>query len=51
MLGTMLRHAHTYLLQRDSGSLIAGSSTERVGFDRAIDQSIAEAIHQAAPRG
>lgn len=50
MLGTILRHDHTYLLQRDSGSLIAGSSTEHVGFDRAIDQSVVAAIHDRASR-
>jgi glycine oxidase len=50
MLGTILRHDHTYLLQRDSGSLIAGSSTERVGFDRAIDESVVRAIHTRASR-
>jgi glycine oxidase len=50
MLRTILRHDHTYLLQRDSGSLIAGSSTEHVGFDRAIDDSVVRAIHARASR-
>ncbi|HEY3826973.1 MAG TPA: glycine oxidase ThiO [Bryobacteraceae bacterium] len=50
MLGTILRHQHTYLLQRDSGSLIAGSSTERVGFDRTIDEGIVGDIHVRASR-
>jgi glycine oxidase len=50
MLGTILRHDHTYLLQRDSGSLIAGSSTEHVGFDRTIDESVVRAIHARASR-
>jgi glycine oxidase len=50
MLGTILRHDHTYMLQRDSGSLIAGSSTEHVGFDRTIDQSVVRAIHARASR-
>lgn len=50
MLGTILRHDHTYLLQRDSGSLIAGSSTERVGFDRTIDESVVRAIQNSASR-
>jgi glycine oxidase len=50
MLGTILRHQNTYLLQRDSGSLIAGSSTERVGFDRTIDESVVRAIHARASR-
>jgi glycine oxidase len=50
MLGTILRHENTYLLQRDSGSLIAGASTEHVGFDRTIDESIVQAIHARASR-
>jgi glycine oxidase len=50
MLGTILRHENTYLLQRDSGFLIAGSSTERVGFDRAIDEGVVQAIHTRASR-
>lgn len=48
MLGTILRHGHTYLLQRDTGTLIAGSSTEDVGFDRAIDESIVDDIRHRA---
>jgi glycine oxidase len=50
MLGTILRHENTYLLQRDTGSLIAGSSTEEVGFDRTIDESIVRAIRARASR-
>ena len=34
---TILRHGHTYLLQRASGLLIAGASVEHAGFDRQID--------------
>lgn len=33
---TILRHGHTYFLQRASGLLICGASIERVGFDREI---------------
>ena len=33
---TILRHGHSYLLQRASGLLVVGASVERVGFDRAI---------------
>ncbi len=47
-LGTILRHRNTYLLQRDNGCLIAGASTEHVGFDRAIDESIVHEIHRRA---
>lgn len=37
---TIVRHAHTYLLQRANGLLIAGASVERVGFDREIKSDI-----------
>ena len=50
LLGTILRHESTYLLQRDSGCLIAGASTEHVGFDRTIDESVVQAIHNRASR-
>ena len=50
MLGTILRHENTYLLQRDSGCIIAGSSTEHAGFDRAIDESVVDGIHTRASR-
>jgi glycine oxidase len=43
-LGPILRHGHTYLLQRASGFTIAGTSTERVGFDRTIDPEIVREI-------
>ena len=49
-LGPILRHGNTYLLQRRSGCIVAGGSTEHVGFDRAIDESIVEAIHTRASR-
>jgi glycine oxidase len=35
---TILRHRHTYILQRSSGFTIAGTSMETVGFDRTIDR-------------
>ncbi len=41
---TILRHGHTYLLQRSTGLLIAGSSEEHVGFDRSIDARIVRDI-------
>ncbi|MDE3196732.1 MAG: FAD-dependent oxidoreductase, partial [Acidobacteriota bacterium] len=37
-LGPILRERHTYLMQRSSGLLVAGSTTEHVGFDRGIDE-------------
>jgi glycine oxidase len=48
LLDPILRHGHTYLLQRRSGLLVAGSSTEHVGFDRSIDAGITEDIHRRA---
>jgi glycine oxidase len=33
---TVVRHGHTYLLQRANGLLICGTSVEHVGFDRSI---------------
>ncbi len=42
---TILRHGHSYLLQRASGLLVVGASVERVGFDRAI------ALERAAELG
>ena len=43
-LGAMVRHEHTYVLQRADGFTIAGSSTEDAGFDRTIDPQIASAV-------
>ena len=40
MCSVILRHGHTYLLQRAGGLLIAGSSEQHVGFDRSIDAGI-----------
>ncbi len=45
LLGPILRHGQTYLVQRSNGSLIAGSSTECVGFDRTIDEHVVNEIH------
>jgi glycine oxidase len=45
LLGPILRHGQTYLVQRSNGTLIAGSSTECVGFDRTIDERIVNEIH------
>lgn len=47
-LPAILRQGHTYLLQRSSGRLIAGSSTEDVGFDRTIDEGVAADIRSRA---
>jgi glycine oxidase len=36
-LGHMRRRGHTYVIQRSSGLVIAGSNEEEVGFDRAVN--------------
>jgi glycine oxidase len=46
--GTIVRYGHTYLLQRANGLLIAGSTEERAGFDRGIDQKQVDALHRSA---
>jgi glycine oxidase len=43
-LGAIVRHDHTYVLQRADGFTIAGSSTEDAGFDRTIDPKIVSEI-------
>ncbi|MBV8071444.1 MAG: glycine oxidase ThiO [Acidobacteriaceae bacterium] len=45
---TIVRHGHTYLLQRANGLLIAGASAERVGFVRDIDPSAVGALASEA---
>ncbi len=45
---TILRHSHTYLLQRSTGLLIAGASVEHVGFDRTIEPARVTALTAAA---
>jgi glycine oxidase len=50
LIGSILRHKHTYLVQRHGGSLIAGASTEYVGFDRAIDEGVVSDIHSRASK-
>lgn len=49
-LGPILRHGHTYILQRASGFTIAGSTTERAGFDTTVDPAIVARLHQRARR-
>lgn len=39
-LGPIVRHDHLYVLQRTNGSVLAGSSEERIGFDREPKQEI-----------
>jgi glycine/D-amino acid oxidase-like deaminating enzyme len=44
-LPRILRHGHTYMLQRANGYTVAGSSEERIGFSTAIDEGICRDIH------
>jgi glycine oxidase len=46
--GTIVRRGNTYLLQRANGLLLAGSTEERLGFDRKIDPKHLEALHHSA---
>lgn len=46
LLGPILRHGNTYLLQRTNGLLIAGTSTEHAGFNRTLDGEIIADIRQ-----
>jgi glycine oxidase len=45
---TILRHGHTYLLQRANGLLIAGASVEYAGWDRTVEPSITNSLVQQA---
>jgi glycine oxidase len=45
---TIIRHRHTYLLQRASGMLLAGASVEHAGFDRSLDPAIVDRLAREA---
>jgi glycine oxidase len=47
-LARIHRSGHTYILQRKSGLTIAGSETDRVGFDRTLQPAIAAEIDARA---
>jgi glycine oxidase len=47
-VGPILRHGHTYVMQRSSGFTIAGTSSEQVGFIRELDPQIVYDIHARA---
>lgn len=49
-LGPIVRHGHTYILQRSSGFTIAGSTMERVGFDASVNADTVARLHQRANR-
>jgi len=36
----IVRDGHTYILQRGNGRVIAGSTEERIGFDRSMDEAV-----------
>ena len=50
LLKTIVRAGHTYLLQRESGGLVAGSSMEDAGFDRTVDSAVVADIHKRAAK-
>ncbi len=50
LLGPIRRSGHTYVLQRSSGLVVAGSTEEHVGFDRKINSRICERLHKRAVR-
>jgi len=43
-LGPILRRGHTYLLQRSTGTMIAGTTSEQVGFNRLVDKESVDGI-------
>jgi len=47
-LGAILRHGHTYVMQRSSGFTIAGTSSEQVGFNRELDPQIVADVRARA---
>jgi glycine oxidase ThiO len=47
-LGPIVRHNGTYILQRSSGLLIAGSSSEDAGFERTLDENVIADIERRA---
>ncbi len=49
-LGRVRRHGETYVLQRSSGFLIAGSNEQDIGFDRTVDAAICEDIQRRAAK-
>jgi glycine oxidase len=50
LLKTIVRNGHTYVLQRESGGVVAGSSMEDAGFDRTVNTAIVEDIRQRAAK-
>ncbi len=48
LLGPFLRKGHTYVLQREDGLVIAGTTEEHVGFDTSVQLAACNEIHQRA---
>lgn len=49
-IGPIYRNGHHYVLQRQSGYVIAGATTEHVGFDRTVEPHTVEALHRETKR-
>ena len=49
-LTTIRRAGHTYVLQREDGFTIAGSTEERIGFDSTVDAQIVRELHGRAAK-
>lgn len=49
-IGPIYRNGHHYILQRKSGFVIVGSTTEHVGFDRSIDPAAVKDLHVETKR-
>jgi len=47
-LSPILRHGHTYVIERSNGFTIAGTSSEQVGFNRELDPQIVDDIRTRA---
>lgn len=45
---TIVRHGHTYFLQRANGLLVSGASVEHVGFDREIRPDVVASLVRQA---
>jgi glycine oxidase len=43
-------HAGRYLVPRDDGSILAGSTMDHVGFDRSLSEAGIEEVHRSAAR-
>jgi glycine oxidase len=50
LLATIVRSGDTYVFQRESGGIVAGSSTEDAGYDRTLDAAIVDDIHKRAAK-